>query len=115
MPWESLAKLRKLKVLDVVGSPFDDDHLAHVLQHIKLRGMRTYYTKLTPASWPTVLSNSSLRGVWVSTEMLEGALPENMPDTTSIREVVTMNVGFKHLDYLKELLKPYPNVKTFNM
>jgi hypothetical protein len=111
LPWQALSKLKKLRHLDVEGSPFDDKDLAAVLKHLKLRILEANYTCLTPASWPLLLSNRCMRGILVSTEMLAGEIPAGLPDTTRMRFVEGVNIGPPHREHLANLVSRYPNVK----
>lgn len=113
--WRLLGPMRKLRSIDVTGSPFSDEDLAELAPHTRLKVIWCYYTRLTPASWPLVFSMPSLRQIWVSTEMLEGPMPSGLPPSTNLIEVVSMNVGHEHTEYLKKLLDPYPNVLTHDM
>ena len=115
IPWHKLKKLRKLRSLGVVGTTFSDADLAKVAQATRLRCLTAYYTDLTPASWPLAFSMPSLGQIWVSVGMLEGALPAGLPETTKLKEVVALNVGPQHMEYLRRLLERYPNVKMFEM
>jgi len=115
LDWGLLGKMRKLRGLDVASSTFSDSDLATVATHTRLRVIWGYYTNLTPASWPLVLSMRWLKQIWVSTEMLHGPMPTGLPPTTKLVEVVSLNVGQPHLEYLKKLLEPYPLVKTCEM
>ena len=38
-----------------------------------------------------------------------------LPQDTLLEEVVALNVGPKHVEYLQRLLEPYPTVKSFEM
>ncbi len=114
-PWHLLARLRKLRNLDVTGTRFCDSDLQELLKHTKLRTLHAYYTELSPNSWKLIFSAPTLRNVWVSTEMLHGDIPTDLPETTQIREVVALNVGSQNWEYLKRLLTRYPDVKSFEM
>lgn len=115
LPWYHLAKLRKLRELTVVDARFTDEDLEEVAKFSSVGTLHAWYTDLTNTSWPLVLSMPKLRSFWVSTEMLVGEIPSSLPAETRLREVVAMNVGEAHLEYLRELLSRYPNVKGIAM
>jgi hypothetical protein len=112
LPWGTLKRLRRLNYLDVSDSPFDDADLKAVVQFSKLRTLMAYYTKLTPASWPVVLSWPGLRSFSGATEMSGGEEPEGLPETTQLKEFVAMNA---RTEWFEQLLSRYPNIKIFRM
>lgn len=115
LPWQYLANLRRLRELGVSGARFTDADLTDVARFTTVRTLHAWYTDLTSASWPLVLSMPNLRSFWISSQMLVGEIPSQLPDETSLREVVAMNVGDRHMDYLRRLMSRYPSVELCEM
>jgi hypothetical protein len=112
LPWSELRRLKGLKSLDVSDSPFDDEDLKSLVQFSKLRTLVAYYSNLTPASWPVVLSLPSLRSFWVSMEMSGDEEPEGLPESTQLRKFVALNA---RTEWFERLFSRYPHVKLGNM
>lgn len=112
LPWSELRRLKGLKSLDVSDSPFDDEDLKSIVQFSKLRTLEAYYSNLTPASWPVVLSWPSLRSFWVSMEMSGDEEPEGLPESTQLRKFVALNA---RTEWFERLFSRYPHVKLGRM
>ncbi len=112
LPWGALKRLKRLCDLDVSDSPFDDADLKVVVQFSKLRTLTAYYTNLTPASWPLILSSPGLRSFWGATEMSGHEEPEGLPETTRLKLFIAMNA---RTEWFEQLLSRYPQVKIFQM
>jgi hypothetical protein len=112
LDWRSLSKLKYLRSLDVSATHFDDIDLETLAGSVKLRTLSAYYTSITPACWKFVLRWTSLRGFWASTEAMNGEVTGDLPETTTLREVVAMNA---RLEPFERLLARYPNVELVQM
>ena len=110
--WRALAKLKYLRSLDVSATHFDDEDLEKLAGSVKLRSLSAYYTSITPVCWKFVFRWTSLRSFWASTEAMVGAVPNDLPEVTTLREVVALNA---RLEPFESLLARYPNVKLVQM
>lgn len=110
--WRELRHLKRLRLLNVTYSPLDDAQLREIATHPRLRSVHAYSTKLTPASWPVILSWLSLRQFWGSTELSGGPIPAGLPETTTLREFVALNA---RTEWFEGMLSRYPNVKVVQM
>lgn len=115
LPWEKLRLLKQLDFLSVCYTPFDDRDLASVASTLRLKKLDFWETMTTPYSWPKVLGMAGLEVVGVSENMLEGKLSVQLPPETTLKRIITMNVGQKHVDYLRPIIQKYPQVEIYEM
>jgi hypothetical protein len=111
LPWSELSKLKRLRSLSVEGSPLIDSELKVIASVCRLHRVVAYYTKLTPQSWPVILSWPTLRRFWGSEE-LRGKVPDDLPEKTSLREFVAFNA---RAEWFRSHLSRYPDVKVVEM
>ncbi|CAN5533791.1 hypothetical protein BH11ARM1_BH11ARM1_11980 [soil metagenome] len=113
LPWRRLSELRKLKSLMVEDTNLDDAQLIQIAESAKLKTIDLYYnSKLTAASWKTLLEWPSLVMLSGSMELLQGPIPDDLPLSTNLKEAVAMNTKRGSFDWLKVR---YPSVKVFEM
>lgn len=111
LPWQVIAGLKKLRGLSVIETNFSDDDLLVMAKGSRLAGITAYYTKLTSASLPVILSMPHLRQFWGSDHMV-GPVTGPLPSETKLKEFVALNARTK---WFREFFKPYPGVKVVEM
>lgn len=112
LPWHLLSHLKRLVSLSVISSPLDDEELAVIAESSTLKALIAYYTKLTAASWSTLLTWPSLKQFWGSSHMISREAPLGLPETTALEEVVALNAD---TGWFANLLERYPGVKVVSM
>lgn len=114
LDWAYLKRLPKLRSLDFSDSPCNDMDLAKILANTKLRTIHGYYSKLTDRSWYALLSEPTMRMLWVGMGMMGSEMPE-LPPTSKVKEIVGLNVNDEFMDYIGRIAARYPGMKTCRM
>ncbi len=112
LPWHMLKKLKRLRGLRLEESCLNDEDLSEIATYTRLGYITTYYTDLTPQSWPLILSWPGLKQFWGSQELAFETPPAGLPETTELREFVALNTRFP---WFEGFLRRYPNVKVVEM